>query len=121
MACKPSTSKLRGKPQKGNTFSAWCCGALPFATRNSSRGPTSVDENGVTGDEGCGRRCQEYDGAGDVHGITDAMQPRDAFDHVSAEGRVGECFVRAGRGDERGCDGVNGDVVLAPFYGETLG
>ena len=85
-----------------------------------ARGPAAVDQDGVAGDEGGGRRGQENDGAGDVHGFADAVEGGDALDDVGAKGGVGEGFVSAGSSDEGGGDGVHGDSVLAPFNRQTF-
>ena len=45
----------------------------------------------------------------------------DAFNDISAEGRIAESGIGAGSFDESGSDGVDGDVVCTPFDGEAFG
>ena len=85
------------------------------------RRPSTIDQHGVAGNERCCRRSQEYDRAGHVHGLADAMQRRNALDHIRTESRVGERFLRARCMDESRRDGVHRDVVLAPFDREAFG
>ena len=59
------------------------------------RGPAAVDQDGVAGDEGGGGRGQENDCAGNFHGLADAVQGGDAFDHIGPE--------RPGRRGPRRC------------------
>ena len=54
-----------------------------------TRGPATVDEKSVAGDErGCGRG-EKNNGSGHVHRFADAMERRDAFHHVGAKYRIG--------------------------------
>ena len=74
----------------------------------------------MAGDEGGGGRGEEDDSAGNFDGFTDAVEGGDALEDVGAKSGVGERFVGARSGDERGSDGVHGDVVRAPLDGETF-
>jgi len=87
----------------------------------SSRCPSSVDQNGVTRDERRGGGRKEHDGASDIHGFADAMQAGNALDDVSAKRLIRESFVGARRGDKGWRDGVYGDVVLTPFDRQAFG
>ncbi len=82
--------------------------------------PTSVDHDGVTGNQRGSGGSQKDDGARYIHWLADAVQGGNAFDDVGAEGRVGETCIGARSFDEGWSDAVDCNTVLTPFHREAL-
>jgi hypothetical protein len=83
--------------------------------------PATIDEDGITGDQGRRVRGEKDDGSGYVHGLANSVQGGDTLDDISAQLRVGEIFLRTRSVDERGCNRIHRDVVLSPFDGQAFG
>src|ERR1700730_10426154 len=83
--------------------------------------PATIDEDGIAGDKGRRVRGEKDDGSGYVHGLANSVKGGDALEDVSAELGVGEIFLRTRSVDERGCNRIHRDVVLAPFDGQAFG
>lgn len=75
----------------------------------------------MPGDEGGGGGGEKDDGASDFHGFANAVEGGDAYDGVCMGGGIRQIGFRAGSADEGGGDGVDGDVMAAPFDGEAFG
>src|SRR5258708_2081473 len=95
--------------------------AFFFPSLAASRdGHAAVDDESLAGDEASRARRQQYGRAGDIDGLTDHAERR-LLQGLRQKLLVLPKRAREIRLDQAGRDGVDADVVLAPFDGEAAG